>query len=183
MSRYDGLIIPRSYSEYINKTDAATLSQALQLNNVLAQEVAAGNNKAVTSNAVNGALTNYATKSDLENCSNILSSQISLGNATGTVYDFMEKLISLGVYKIGTVKEISQVTLYDMSLMFTFNDFSELISTMDSYWRFSGFYDSTDPNNTSNCFSIEVITGERKHYYYKEDRPGYGGSHSWSKLS
>lgn len=59
MSRYDGLIIPRSYSEYINKTDAATLSQALQLNNVLAQEVAAGNNKAVTSNAVNGALANY----------------------------------------------------------------------------------------------------------------------------
>ena len=35
MSRYDGLIIPRSYSEYINKTDAATLSQALQLNNAL----------------------------------------------------------------------------------------------------------------------------------------------------
>ena len=60
MSRYDGLIIPRSYSEYINKTDAATLLQALQLNNVLAQEVAAGNNKAVTSNAVNNALSNLA---------------------------------------------------------------------------------------------------------------------------
>lgn len=59
MSRYDGLIIPRSYNEYINKTDPVAMSQALQLNNVLAQEVAAGNNKAVTSNAVNGALTNY----------------------------------------------------------------------------------------------------------------------------
>lgn len=35
MSRYDGLIIPRSYSEYINKTDAATLRQALQLPNVM----------------------------------------------------------------------------------------------------------------------------------------------------
>lgn len=38
MSRYDGLIIPRSYSEYINKTDAATLSaaiaQAMQLGGV-----------------------------------------------------------------------------------------------------------------------------------------------------
>lgn len=31
MARYDGLIIPRSYSEYINKTDGATLSQAMQL--------------------------------------------------------------------------------------------------------------------------------------------------------
>ena len=59
MSRYDGLIIPRSYSEYINKTDAATLQQALQLSGVLSGAVAAGDNKAVTSNAVNGALTNY----------------------------------------------------------------------------------------------------------------------------
>ena len=35
MSRYDGLIIPRSYSEYINKTDAATLLQALQQSGVM----------------------------------------------------------------------------------------------------------------------------------------------------
>ena len=59
MSRYDGLIIPRSYSEYINKTDAATLQQALQLSGVLSGVVAAGDNKAVTSNAVNGALAEY----------------------------------------------------------------------------------------------------------------------------
>lgn len=59
MSRYDGLIIPRSYSEYINKTDAATLQQALQLSGVLSGAVASGDNKAVTSNAVNNALENY----------------------------------------------------------------------------------------------------------------------------
>ena len=59
MSRYDGLIIPRSYSEYINKTDAATLQQALQLSGVLSEAVAAGDNKAVKSSAVNSALTNY----------------------------------------------------------------------------------------------------------------------------
>lgn len=35
MSRYDGLIIPRSYSEYLNKTDSATLSQMLQLSGVM----------------------------------------------------------------------------------------------------------------------------------------------------
>ena len=52
MSRYDGLIIPRSYSEYINKTDAATLQQALQLSGVLSGAVAAGDNKAVKSSAV-----------------------------------------------------------------------------------------------------------------------------------
>ena len=59
MSRYDGLIIPRSYSEYINKTDAATLQQALQLSGVLSGAVAAGDNKAVKSSAVNNALYNY----------------------------------------------------------------------------------------------------------------------------
>lgn len=56
MSRYDGLIIPRSYSEYINKTDAATLQQALQLSGVLSKAVVAGVNKAVTSDAVNTAI-------------------------------------------------------------------------------------------------------------------------------
>ena len=58
MSRYDGLIIPRSYSEYINKTDAATLQQALQLPGVLSGAVAAGDNKPVTSEAVVTALVN-----------------------------------------------------------------------------------------------------------------------------
>ena len=60
MSRYDGLIIPRSYSEYINKTDAATLQQALQLSGVLSGAVAAGDNKPVTSDAVNVALANLS---------------------------------------------------------------------------------------------------------------------------
>ena len=71
MSRYDGLIIPRSYSEYINKTDAATLQQALQLSGVLSGAVAAGDNKAVKSSAVNNALANYITKSDLAECTEI----------------------------------------------------------------------------------------------------------------
>ena len=72
MSRYDGLIIPRSYSEYINKTDAATLSQALQLAGVLAQQVTAGNNAAVTSSAVNAALSEYINKTDAATLSQAL---------------------------------------------------------------------------------------------------------------
>ena len=64
MSRYDGLIIPRSYNEYINKTDAATIQQALQLSGVLSAIVAAGDNKAVKSSAVYEALTNYINKTD-----------------------------------------------------------------------------------------------------------------------
>lgn len=67
MSRYDGLIIPRSYSEYINKTDAATLQQALQLSGVLSGAVAAGDNKAVTSDAVYEALGDYYNKRSVNN--------------------------------------------------------------------------------------------------------------------
>ena len=59
MSRYDGLIIPRSYSEYINKTDAATLAQALQLGGVLAQQVSEGNNAAITSGAVHQSIMSH----------------------------------------------------------------------------------------------------------------------------
>ena len=65
MSRYDGLIIPRSYSEYINKTDAATLQHALQLSGVLSGAVAAGDNKAVKSSAVYEALAEYTKKTEL----------------------------------------------------------------------------------------------------------------------
>ena len=35
MSKYDGLIIPRGYNDYISKTDAATLLNALQLSGVM----------------------------------------------------------------------------------------------------------------------------------------------------
>lgn len=62
MSRYDGLIIPRSYSEYLNKTDSATLSQMLQqLTGLWSHAVSAGDNKPVTSNAVYEALTNSSS--------------------------------------------------------------------------------------------------------------------------
>lgn len=56
MSRYDGLIIPRSYSEYINKTDAATLLQALQLSGVMDNAPTANSNHPVTSDGVYDAL-------------------------------------------------------------------------------------------------------------------------------
>ena len=84
MSRYDGLIIPRSYSEYINKTDAATLQQALQLSGVLSGAVAAGDNKAVKSGAVATALANQS--------SFIESFRLDISNYTGD-----QKIILLGV--------------------------------------------------------------------------------------
>lgn len=64
MSRYDGLIIPRSYSEYINKTDAATLSQALQLGGVLDSAPTEDSVKAVKSGGVYDAIA--SAQSDLQ---------------------------------------------------------------------------------------------------------------------
>lgn len=58
MSRYDGLIIPRSYSDYINKTDAATLSQALQLSGVMDNTPTAESNHPAKSSGVYTALNN-----------------------------------------------------------------------------------------------------------------------------
>lgn len=56
MARYDGLIIPRSYSEYINKTDSATLQQALQQSGVLDSAPTEDSVKAVKSGGVYNAL-------------------------------------------------------------------------------------------------------------------------------
>lgn len=56
MSRYDGLIIPRSYSEYINKTDAATLSQALQLPSVMDSTPTENSNRPAKSGGIYTAL-------------------------------------------------------------------------------------------------------------------------------
>lgn len=58
MSRYDGLIIPRSYSEYINKTDAATLLQALQQSGVMDAAPTSGSNHPVKSGGVKTAINN-----------------------------------------------------------------------------------------------------------------------------
>ena len=106
MSRYDGLIIPRSYSEYINKTDAATLQQALQLPGVLSGAVADGDNKAIKSSAVNEALASYAQGkqirlpmyADLNNFKNrgeYLANTDAIGNSitnrpnpTGNIFGF-----------------------------------------------------------------------------------------------
>ena len=64
MSRYDGLIIPRSYSEYINKTDAATLQQALQLSGVMDNVPTTGSNNPVKSGGVKTELEKYINKTD-----------------------------------------------------------------------------------------------------------------------
>lgn len=81
MSRYDGLIIPRSYSEYLNKTDSATLSQMLQhLTGLWSHAVSAGDQKPVTSNAVYAALTDAATIQQALQLPGVLSGAVAAGD-------------------------------------------------------------------------------------------------------
>ena len=81
MSRYDGLIIPRSYSEYLNKTDSATLSQMLQhLTGLWSHAVSAGDNNPVTSDAVYEALTDAATIQQALQLPGVLSGAVADGD-------------------------------------------------------------------------------------------------------
>ena len=104
MSRYDGLIIPRSYSEYINKTDAATLQQALQLSGVLSEAVAAGDNKAVKSSAVYEALTNYINKTDAATIQQalqlpgVLSEAVAAGDNKAVTSDAVKTELNANYY-------------------------------------------------------------------------------------
>ncbi len=65
MSRYDGLIIPRSYNEYINKTDPVAMSQALQLNGVMDAAPTSASNKPAKSGGIYSALQNCQSKNYL----------------------------------------------------------------------------------------------------------------------
>ena len=116
MSRYDGLIIPRSYSEYLNKTDSATLSQMLQqLTGLWSHAVSAGDQKPVTSDAVNSALTNYVSfrkltlANDLQgDILEIDNKQLKIVTYTGFIYSevTLGEAVALGVkmpaFKIST---------------------------------------------------------------------------------
>ena len=139
MSRYDGLIIPRSYSEYINKTDAATLQQALQLNNVLAQEVAAGNNKAVTSNAVNDALSNLTL---LRYYSIRSYSKIDELQAVGKFYIQLVDKTSIGTFPQGVTSGVVLTFAWDSN--YATQIFIEVDATLRMYIRYN---DQGTPGN------------------------------------
>ena len=66
MSAVTSNAVNGALTNYINKTDAATLQQALQLPGVLSGAVAAGDNKAVKSSAVNNALTDFFINKGLD---------------------------------------------------------------------------------------------------------------------
>ena len=87
MARYDGLIIPRSYSEYINKTDSATLQQALQQSGVLDSAPTEDSVKAVKSGGVFDAL---AGKQPTLTFDNVPTEDSDNPVKSGGIYDAIE---------------------------------------------------------------------------------------------
>lgn len=107
MSRYDGLIIPRSYSEYLNKTDSATLSQMLQqLTGLWSHAVSSGDNKPVTSDAVYEALTDAATIQQALQVPGVLSETVAAGDQKPVTSDAVNSALT-------NLSELNQ--LYDIS--------------------------------------------------------------------
>ena len=121
MSRYDGLIIPRSYSEYLNKTDSATLSQMLQqLTGLWSHAVSAGDQKPVTSDAVNSALTNYVSFNYVSFRKLILANDIQ-----GDILEIDNKQLKIVTYTGSIYSEVSlgEVVALDVKIpVFTYGD-------------------------------------------------------------
>ena len=108
MSRYDGLIIPRSYSEYINKTDAATLQQALQLSGVMDNVPTTGSNNPVKSGGVKTELEKYINKTDAATLSQalqlngVLAQEVAAGNMSAVTSNAVYE--ALAEYKYYSVR-------------------------------------------------------------------------------
>ena len=146
MSRYDGLIIPRSYSEYINKTDAATLQQALQLSGVLSGAVAAGDNKAVKSSAVNAILQNKSYGGQIpHNDKQYSKLTIRINNMyTTTIIALTERGASLALIGICANDEVEpnvRTYLKDVGSFGTGKFFYKPIdrATIELYWYTSAY--------------------------------------------
>lgn len=135
MSRYDGLIIPRSYSEYLNKTDSATLSQMLQhLTGLWSHAVSAGDNKPVTSDAVYEALTDAATIQQALQVPGVLSETVAAGDN--------KAVTSNAVYEALTPMShnIPRLVPKDITAYITDGTFWKRLAGTDGYALFEDIY-------------------------------------------
>ena len=141
MSRYDGLIIPRSYSEYINKTDAATLQQALQQSGVMDAVPTAGSNNPVKSGGVKTELEKYINKTDAATLSqalqlnNVLAQEVAAGN--------MSAVTSNAVYEAltnATSHNIPRLIPKDITSYVTDGTFWERLAGTNGYALFEDIY-------------------------------------------
>lgn len=158
--------------------DVSSQIQALTNNKQpksLDSPVTIGGSSRTTVEAAIGAAANQLSKSIIAN------NEVSFGNASGTIYDFMELCISLGLIQRNVVCAFQLKHIYSWQNNFTFTEPSGL-ETMRNYIEFCGKYGSNAADNTVNGFNLRITTYDGHIYNYSEDRPGYGGPHEWHKL-
>ena len=165
MAKYDGLIIPRSYSEYINKTDAATLSQALRLNNALDDTPTEDSRGGVRSGGVYDALagkqpTLTFDNAPTEDSSNPVTSDgiyDALGGRSGLTWDSVPTEDSVNPVESGGVFN-ALATKQDT---LTFDDTP--IQNSNNPVKSGGVYSITEIGlqNHTNCNNIVPTQGKR----------------------
>lgn len=155
MSRYDGLIIPRSYSEYLNKTDSATLSQMLQhLTGLWSHAVSAGDQKPVTSNAVNNALENYINKTDAATLQQALQLP---GVLSGAVAAGDNKAVTSNAVN-GALSDLEE---YIALPYLSFDSISKVWT-----WRENNTYNTSKPLKTGQLVAIYLNNGLKGSFWY-----------------
>lgn len=173
MSRYDGLIIPRSYSEYINKTDAATLSaaiaQAMQLGGVSDAYPTKNSTKIAqsggifqfskviyaTDTTITGAIISDGAKIRVYFVNNING----IDNTTGLVIKYNGVDIPVKVNKNGSVKDF---TAYGAAHLYI-----QRYTTLEFYYDGAYFYIIGNPSiyNTDDL----AVYADGKTLYTKDN--------------
>ena len=174
MSRYDGLIIPRSYNEYINKSDPLTLAQALQQNNVLSEAVAAGDNKAVKSGAVYEALTDAATIQQALQLPGVLSGAVAAGDnkavTSNAVNEALKNYDYVNVYTTSTTDFNNKFAIHGAYEIFIFDILDEnkwiklIYSTNGVHYELNKVTNKTLEVKNANALGTIIIQGGSGNY-------------------
>lgn len=112
-----------------------------------------------------------------------LSRQTSFDEQSGDIYAFLDKCVEIGVLKKNTQMSFVLTPIYDHNFLWTFTDLNDFRASRCTM-KFNGYYSVSSADNNANTFSLEIISwADRVIYYYFEDRPNYGGPHSWKTVS
>ena len=194
MSRYDGLIIPRSYSDYINKTDAATLSQALQLPSVMDSTPTENSNRPVKSGGIYTAL---AGKQPTLNFDTIPTKDSNNPVSSGGIYTALGEMFIHNIPRLvpkditayitdGTLwKRLAGTDGYALFEDIYVGDYLEMSRAISAYER-TGTYQTTGSKFVTIA-GIDTMWGNgnsdviSKHHLVMVPGQGFGGTQHFGR--
>jgi hypothetical protein len=112
-----------------------------------------------------------------------LSRLTNFGKGSGDIYAFLDKCVEIGILKKDTQMSFVLNQLHDQNFSWRFTDLNNFHALRCTI-KFNGYYHTNTSDNISNTFALEIISwADHVIYYYLEDRPNYGGPHSWKTVS